>query len=191
MAHTEKQAPVLPLGIRRTGRRSRWRGAGAGVALGRVIGAAILFGLWEFGSGRLFDVFYFSKPSLIFLKVARELGTLGFYDDLWVTTQEMAAGYGIGVVAGVSLGVLLARWDFVANVLSPFLLALNSIPRIALAPMLIVWFGIGMASKIFLSATLVFFITFFNTLSGVRAVDQALCDVAKVQGATSWQIFTK
>src|SRR5258706_6618238 len=114
MAHTEKQATGLPLGIRRTRRRSRWRGAGAGVALGRVIGAAILFGLWEFGSGRLFDVFYFSKPSLIFLKVARELATLGFYVDLWVTTQEMAAGYRIGVVAGVALGVLLERWDYIA-----------------------------------------------------------------------------
>jgi NitT/TauT family transport system permease protein len=75
--------------------------------------------------------------------------------------------------------------------LNPFLLALNGIPRIAFAPMLIVWFGIGVASKIFLGATLVFFITFFNTLSGVRDVDPALCDVARVQGATEWQIFIK
>jgi NitT/TauT family transport system permease protein len=71
------------------------------------------------------------------------------------------------------------------------LLALNSVPRIAVAPMLIVWFGIGIASKVFLAATLVFFITFFNTLSGIRGVDKALCDVARVQGASEWQIFTK
>jgi NitT/TauT family transport system permease protein len=57
--------------------------------------------------------------------------------------------------------------------------------------MLIVWFGIDMASKIFLGATLVFFITFFNTIAGIRGVDQALCNVARVQGATEWQIFTK
>ncbi|MEP9379904.1 ABC transporter permease [Aquabacter sp. CN5-332] len=161
------------------------------VQAGRIVLAAIVFALWEFGSGRLFDAFYFSKPSLIFLKIASELGASGFYVDLLVTAQEMVAGYTIGAVAGVALGVLLARWDYVANVLSPFLLALNSIPRIALAPMLIVWFGIGMASKVFLGATLVFFITFFNTLSGVRGVDKALCDVARVQGATQWQIFTK
>jgi NitT/TauT family transport system permease protein len=57
--------------------------------------------------------------------------------------------------------------------------------------MLIVWFGIGIASKVFLAGTLVFFITFFNTLSGIRGVDKALCDVARVQGASEWQIFTK
>ena len=57
--------------------------------------------------------------------------------------------------------------------------------------MLIVWFGIGMASKVFLAGTLVFFITFFNTLAGIRSVDKALCDVARVQGASEWQIFTK
>ena len=57
--------------------------------------------------------------------------------------------------------------------------------------MLIVWFGIGISSKVFLAGTLVFFITFFNTLSGIRGVDKALCDVARVQGASEWQIFTK
>jgi len=79
----------------------------------------------------------------------------------------------------------------VAKVLDPFLLALYSIPRIALAPMLIVWFGIGYSSKIFLGATLVFFITFFNTLSGIRSVDKALCDIARVMKATEWQVFRK
>jgi NitT/TauT family transport system permease protein len=103
----------------------------------------------------------------------------------------MVGGYGIGAGAGIVLGVLLARWDYIARVIDPFLLGLNSIPRIALAPMLIVWFGIDMASKIFLGATLVFFITFFKTIAGIRGVDQALCNVARVQGATDWQIFTK
>jgi NitT/TauT family transport system permease protein len=57
--------------------------------------------------------------------------------------------------------------------------------------MLIVWFGIDMSSKIFLGATLVFFITFFNTLGGIRSVEKPLCDVARIQGASDWQIFTK
>jgi NitT/TauT family transport system permease protein len=57
--------------------------------------------------------------------------------------------------------------------------------------MLIVWFGIDMASKVFLGATLVFFITFFNTVAGIRSVEKSLCDVARVQGATDWQIFVK
>ena len=170
-----------------------WRLAmrGGSVRIGRIVLAFVVLGAWELGSGRLWDQFYFSKPSLIVLKIGREVIDGGFYLDLWITGAEMFAGFAIGALAGVALGVLLARWDYLAEVVSPFLLALNSIPRIALAPMLIIWFGIGMASKIFLSATLVFFITFFNTLAGVRGVDRALCDVARVQGATNWQIFAK
>lgn len=163
----------------------------ASVNISRLLFALLFLGLWEFGAGRLFDTFFFSSPSLIFTQVAREIVDPGFYRDLSVTALEMGIGFAIGAGSGVGLGVLLARWAYAAKVLDPFLLALYSIPRIALAPMLIVWFGIGYASKIFLGATLVFFITFFNTLSGIRAVDKSLCDIARVMKATEWQVFRK
>jgi NitT/TauT family transport system permease protein len=152
---------------------------------------AVALGLWQFGADRLFDSFFFSTPLRIIKQVGLELIDPAFYRDLGVTAFEMGVGFGVGAGLGIALGVLLARWAFVAKVLDPVLLALYSIPRVALAPMLIVWFGIGYASKIFLGATLVFFITFFNTLSGIRGVDKALCDVARVQKATEWQIFYK
>jgi NitT/TauT family transport system permease protein len=158
---------------------------------GRVAALLVLFGLWELGAGRLFDIFYFSKPSLIMAQVAKEIVDPSFYRDLGVTSLELILGYASGGAAGIALGILLARWRYVAKICDPFLLALNSVPRIAVAPMLIVWFGIGIASKVFLAATLVFFITFFNTLSGIRGVDKALCDVVRVQGGSEWQIFTK
>ena len=161
------------------------------VNVSRILFALFFLGLWEFGAGRLFDTFFFSSPSRIFAQVGRELVDPGFYRDLGVTAAEMGIGFGIGAGCGIGLGVLLARWAYVAKVLDPFLLALYSIPRIALAPMLIVWFGIGYSSKVFLGATLVFFITFFNTLSGIRAVDKALCDIARVMQATEWQVFRK
>ena len=163
----------------------------ASVNICRIVVAVVLLGLWEFGAGRLFDTFFFSSPSRIFAQVGIELISPGFYRDLGVTAVEMVVGFAIGAGSGVVLGVLLARWAYAAKVLDPFLLALYSIPRIALAPMLIVWFGIGYSSKIFLGATLVFFITFFNTLSGIRAVDKALCDVARVMQASEWQVFRK
>ncbi len=171
----------------------RWLSAdnALSVHLGRAVCLALLFGTWQLGAGRLFDPFFFSTPWQILLQMAQELTDPGFYDDLAVTAFEMALGFGIGALSGISLGVILARSDYVARVLDPILLGLYSIPRVALAPMLIVWFGIGIASKVFLGATLVFFITFFNTLAGVRGVDQAFCDVARVQGATEWQVFTK
>lgn len=166
-------------------------GTAAGVNFGRLVLAGTFLGVWQFGANRLFDPFFFGTPVAVFEQLVTEVTSADFYRDLGVTAFEMAAGFGIGAVVGIALGVLLARWTYVASVVDPFLLALNSIPRIALAPMLIVWFGIDMASKVFLGATLVFFITFFNTVAGIRSVEKSLCDVARVQGATDWQIFTK
>jgi NitT/TauT family transport system permease protein len=187
-----------PLDGARRGARARWAArlnafaaTSFGVLLGRLLLAAVLLGLWQFGAGRLFDPFFFATPLLVAKQLLKEITDAGFYHDLMITAIEMAAGFAIGAGGGIVLGVLLARWNYVASVVDPFLSALNSIPRVALAPMLIVWFGIDMASKIFLGATLVFFITFFNTLAGIRSVEQALCDVARVQGASDWQIFTK
>ncbi|HEY4922430.1 MAG TPA: ABC transporter permease [Xanthobacteraceae bacterium] len=157
----------------------------------RILFALVVLGAWQYGADRWFDSFFFSTPLKIFVQVGHELIDPGFYNDLWVTGFEMGVGFAIGAGGGIALGVLLARWAYVAKVLDPFLLALYSIPRVALAPMLIVWFGIGYSSKIFLGATLVFFITFFNTLAGIRSVDKALCDIARVMQATEWQVFLK
>jgi sulfonate transport system permease protein len=170
-----------------------WFGAEnvASVQVSRLLFALVFLGAWQFGADRLFDSFFFSTPARILAQVGRELVDPGFYRDLGVTSLEMVVGFTVGAGCGIGLGVLLARWEYVAKVLDPFLLALYSIPRIALAPMLIVWFGIGYSSKIFLGATLVFFITFFNTLSGIRSVDKALCDIARVMKATEWQVFRK
>lgn len=185
--------PAAPVRARQRGRTASLFSAEntTVVQVSRVLFALFFLGLWELGADRLFDSFFFSTPLRIFAQVAQELVNPGFYRDLGVTALEMTAGFAIGAGSGIALGVLLARWAFVARVLDPFLLALYSIPRIALAPMLIVWFGIGYSSKIFLGATLVFFITFFNTLSGIRAVDPALCNVARVMQASEWQIFRK
>jgi NitT/TauT family transport system permease protein len=159
--------------------------------LSRIVFAGVVLGIWQYGADRWFDSFYFSTPLRIFAQVGRELIAPAFYHDLWVTTFEMLLGFGIGAGGGIVLGVLLARSAYVAKMLDPFLLALYSIPRVALAPMLIVWFGIGYSSKVFLAATLVFFVVFFNTLAGIRSVDKALCDIARVMQATEWQVFKK
>lgn len=155
---------------------------------GLIIG---LLALWQFGSGRFLDPFFFSSPVAIGNRLWLDLHDWRFYYDFYVTAVQLFSGYAIGAVLGVSLGVLLARWPLVAQILDPLLIALNAIPRIALAPLLIIWLGIDMASKIVLAATLVFFLTFFNTLSGIRNVDAGLINVARVQGASDWQIFTK
>ncbi len=156
------------------------------------IGLVVALGLfWELGAGVLFDPFYTGTPQGIFEVLARDFFDWRFYRDLYVTGVEMGLGYAFGAFFGVLLGTLFARWKFVAEVFDPIFVALNSIPRVALAPLFIIWFGIDLASKIVLSATLVFFLTFFSTLSGIRSVDKALVDIARIMGAKDRQIFFK
>jgi NitT/TauT family transport system permease protein len=161
------------------------------VLVGQLTTIVLALALWEYASGRWVDSFFVSKPTVIAVKLWSELFEASFYNDFRVTSLEMLGGYAIGGFGGVALGVLLARWPVAAQVLDPIFVALNSIPRIALAPLLIIWFGIDMASKIVLSATLVFFLTFFNTLAGMLNVETGLINVARVQGATERQIFLK
>ncbi|WP_170984740.1 ABC transporter permease [Roseomonas sp. AR75] len=160
------------------------------IALSRLALAVVLIGLWEFGTGRWWDAFWFSSPS----RIAAHLWEWS-QDDLFfqlsVTLRETFVGYFAGTLAGVALGAVLARLDFLCRVLDPFILALNGIPRIALAPLFIIWFGIGELSKMVLASMLAFFLCFYATLSGLRSVDAAHVNVARIMGATERQIFTK
>jgi sulfonate transport system permease protein len=146
---------------------------------------------WQFGAGVLFDPFLFGSPKGIAAILQRDFQDMLFYNDLRTTAIEMGLGYGIGAVAGIGTGALFARWRFVSDVFAPFFVAMNSIPRIALAPLLIIWFGIDLSSKVVLAATLVFFLMFFSTLSGIREVDESVINVARVMGANVRQIFFK
>jgi len=158
-------------------------------AAGRVLLIVGVLAFWQFASGRLIDAFFVGSPAGVLSVLARDLVDPRFYEDLRVTGIEMGLGYLFGAVGGVALGVLFGRWRLAADIVDPFFAALNSLPRIALAPLLIVWFGIDMASKVVLAATLVFFLTFYCTLEGIRTVDRALIDVARLVGANERQIF--
>lgn len=166
-------------------RRERWR-----LMIVRIILAVVLLSIWEYGTGRWFDALWFSSP----LRVAKHLWTWA-QDDLLmhliITLRETFIGYSCGTLLGIMTGALLARFAFVGKVLDPFILALNGIPRIALAPLFIIWFGIGEPSKIVLAGMLSFFLCFYATLSGLRSVDPAYLSIAQVMGATERQTFFK
>jgi sulfonate transport system permease protein len=166
--------------------RQRYRRS---VTAGQVILIIVVISAWYFGSGPLIDPFYIGSPVGVLNILINDLRDPRFYHDLRVTGTEMISGYLMGGVSGIALGVLFARWRLAADIADPFFSGLNSLPRIALAPLLVIWFGIDMGSKIVLAATLVFFLTFFTTLSGIRNVDRALVYVARVVGATERQIF--
>lgn len=163
----------------------------ARLALYRLALAVALLGAWEVVTGRWVDPFWFSSPLRIAAHLVEMAGQLDLFRDLWVTMTETFLGYFGGAVLGVLVGLVLSRLETLARVLDPFIVAVNGIPRVALAPLFIIWFGIDIKSKIVLASTLVFFITFYNTFAGIRGVEPAFKNVARVMGAGERQIFLK
>lgn len=186
-----------PRGVERIGTEGegRRRGAALGSALRlglwQVLFGLVVLGFWELSSGRLIDTFFVSKPSLVagFLWQSVLNGSLA--RDIAVTMRETAIGYAIGAPLAILCGFLLAQAPRVAAVLNPYILALYGVPRIALAPLFLVWFGIGENSKIFLALLMTFFLTFVNTYTGINAVEAGLKNVARVMGANGGQVFWK
>jgi NitT/TauT family transport system permease protein len=156
----------------------------------RIALAVVLLTVWEYGTGRWFDAIWFSSP----LRVLHHLWIWAqedLFGHLIITLRETFIGYTGGTLLGIATGVLLARFTFTGKVLDPFILAINGIPRIALAPLFIIWFGIGEPSKIVLAGLLSFFLCFYATLSGLRSVDPAYLSIARIMGATERQTFIK
>jgi NitT/TauT family transport system permease protein len=164
----------------------------------RVIFAAGFLGMWEASALELgperwvcADPFWFSSPIRIceYLVEITLSGTI--LDDTMTTMWESFLGYVIGAVLGIALGFVLARLETMAEILDPFIVAVNGIPRVAMAPILIIWFGIGLESKVVLAVSLVLFLVFMNTYAGLRGVDPGLKNLARVMGANEMQLLWK
>jgi NitT/TauT family transport system permease protein len=140
--------------------------------------------LWEWASrtGRI-DPFFFTKPSDIAARVWRWFATGEVYPHLYVTSVEMLLAFFFGTLFGVLMGLWLALSPAVAVVLDPYVKALNAIPRVVLAPIFTLWFGLGILSKVALGVTLVFFVAFFNTYQGVKEVSPVVLANARLLGA--------
>jgi len=111
------------------------------------------------------------------------------YRHLWVTLAETVMAFGIGAIAGLACGLWLALAPTASAILEPYVKAANAMPRIILAPIFAVWFGLGMGSKVALGVTLVFFIVFFNVYQGVREVSPVVLANARMLGANSRQLL--
>ena len=133
---------------------------------------------------------WISTPVAIFGRLADWTGR-DLFMHLGVTLTEIAAGLAIGVPLGIFVGVMLGRLRNVAAVLHPFVVVMNSLPIVALAPLLIMWFGIGLMPKIVLVAFVSFLLLFFNTFAGARAVDEEQIDALALMGASGPERFLK
>ena len=157
------------------------------IRAGQVAIAAAILLVWHLVSGRLIDPFFISSPAA----VAAKLWHWSVDGTLWhaftYTFKAMIIGFLIGSLAGFVTGFVLGRSDILARLFDPFITAIYCMPKIALAPLLILWFGIGIESKVAMSALIVFFLVFLNTFSGVRDVNPLYLQVTSIMGATPLQ----
>jgi NitT/TauT family transport system permease protein len=154
------------------------------VAALRIGLLVVLLGAWELASGTIVSPFWVSSPSQIFAALVQMMTDGTLPRAAFATILVAATGFVLGIVIGVGLGVLFGVNRVVARVLDPYLTGLYSLPRVALVPLFILWFGLGFEMKIIFTALLVFFPIFMNTLAGIRDVDDDLIDVIRVMGAS-------
>ncbi|MDM9384024.1 ABC transporter permease [Chlorogloeopsis sp. ULAP01] len=161
----------------------------------QILPLLIVLFVWELASGSWSDHFKFleaavlGKPSGIASELIQLVASGDILIHVWVTFQEALGGLAVAIVAGVSLGIILSYSRQSALLTLPYIQILNSIPRIALAPFFIVWFGIGLTSKVILAALTAFFPIFFTTYQGLSSIEQELVDAFQVMGASRLQIL--
>lgn len=148
----------------------------------------VVLGSWQLlAVTGVMDPTFVGEPSKIAVAFVRLFPTSVVTRDLPTTLSETVVGFLIGAVAGISAGFLLSRFKVVNQAVQPLLSAANSLPRVALAPLFIIWFGLGQPSKIALSVSLVFFILLSNTMAGLTSADRDLLLLARSLGATESQ----
>jgi NitT/TauT family transport system permease protein len=156
--------------------------------------AVLLF--WQLASGdpeegALIDSFYVSKPSEIWEALVDWWNEGILVESIQATLVAMFWGFLLGAVLGIIVGVILGSSPVLSGIFRPFLVSLNSIPRLALVPLFILWFGFGLQMKVALVSLIVFFLVFYATYEGVRDVEQRLLDVLKVMDASKLTLQMK
>jgi NitT/TauT family transport system permease protein len=126
--------------------------------------------------------FFFSTPVDVLKRTWAEMANPEIWNHLWITLQETILAFVTGALGGITFGFLFARNALLAAVFDPYIKAANALPRVVLAPIFALWFGLGIWSKVALGFTLVFFIVFFNVYQGVREVSPVVLNNARMLG---------
>jgi ABC-type nitrate/sulfonate/bicarbonate transport system permease component len=155
-----------------------------------LVSLAVTLGVWEW-YGRGVDPLFFSSPSAICKAVPDMISSGVLPDAIASSSKALAIGFAVAIVVGIVIGLVTGRYKLANAALSAQITALYSTPTVALIPLLILWFGLGLEAKVvvvFLSAV---FPIIINTQGGAENVQGSLVEVGLVEGANEWQIFTK
>ncbi|HEY0258431.1 MAG TPA: ABC transporter permease [Lacisediminihabitans sp.] len=148
--------------------------------------------VWQWGAtGGWISTFLFSSPEQIISVLAQNITTGELWTDMGVTAQEVLIGFAVGAVGGSALGLLLWYSRFVADLSAPFITAIGSIPVLAVAPMMIIWFGTGLVSKVVIVGFSCVIVSLTNAYRGAQRVDPDLLDLMRSFGSSKTQAFTK
>jgi NitT/TauT family transport system permease protein len=158
------------------------------VAAQAALGILFLFAWQSAVDAGQADKFFFSRPSDVGARLVEWFRAGSIWLHLAVTLEEAALAFLLGAAAGMLCGFALARAPLVSALFDPYIRVLNALPRVVLAPVFLLWFGLGIWSKVALGVTVVFFIVFYNTHRGVRDVDPVLIHNARMLGATEWHL---
>jgi NitT/TauT family transport system permease protein len=161
------------------------------VAVGRAVLIAVVLGLWALASGRWLDAETVSNPQAVLTSLGDLIATGRIWPELGQTVAEVIVGYFAGAICGAALALAFAATPGAEQVLRPFLLSVYSIPKVALAPLIVMWFGLGIAPKMILSGMFVFFIVFMNAVAGVQSVNSKLVTIMRVMGAGRLTLMRK
>ena len=147
---------------------------------------------WELAvSTGLIKVYLYGQPTGVWKEFIKALADGSLWHHTWVTAVEALIGFGIGSVFGSAAGLALWMSPGLALVLRPLMVAANGVPKIALAPLIIVWFGVGMESKIAIAAIITFIVALITAFAGTEEVDDDLIRLMRSLGAKRFQIFRK
>jgi len=171
-----------------------WRdkyGRTALIIVVRLVILVAVLAIWQAISGHLVDTLFISKPSDIWHQLVTWTGDGTLASNTWLTIQEIILGFLLGAGAGLIAGFVLSVARLLGDILDIYMIGLYSIPKVALAPLFIIWFGIDIKMKVLLSAATVFFLVYLNVSAGVRSVDRGLIDAVRLMGGSRRDVLLK
>jgi NitT/TauT family transport system permease protein len=151
---------------------------------------AALLVVWQ-ATGPVFGIREYLLPGPLAVARAAVSSTIPWGTHLWITTLEILGGFALAGVGGVALGIAVAWSPVAARALVPFLVFVNTLPKVAVAPLFLLWLGYGIVPNMLIAALIGFFPVVINTAVGLTQVDEELLDLGRVFGAPTWKVFVK
>jgi NitT/TauT family transport system permease protein len=178
-------------GAGRTSARLSWADLDWRLMRDRVLLFIAIVALWEFAGTYLINTLWISRPSLIAERLVALAASGELLKHTTRTVSEAGLGLALAFAVGVPIGIAMARYKYANSVVEPFLLGIYSLPRVALAPLFIIYFGIDLFSKVMMAFSTVLFIFMFNVHEGLKTVDQDLIDLLRTMRASRFYVTRK